>query len=448
MIEWREFMPTVDLMTDDSPDRHREVIARVTRRLIPFAFICYVVAYIDRVNVGFAATVLQRDLGLTDSQYGHGAGLFFLGYCLFEVPSNLILERVGARRWIARILIGWGIASMAMVFVRDAGSFYVARVVLGLAEAGFFPGIVLYLTYWIPAADRARTGALFMMAAPVAIIVGAPVSNALLRLDGIGGLAGWQWLFLLEGLPAVLLGLFALRALTDRPRDARWLSDSDREWLTRTMDAEGARRAATGHTSLWRSLRSGRVWLLCSVYFLNTVVTYGIFLWLPKMLTEAAGGRQSFALSLLTALPFCMALVAMFLVGRHSDRTGERKFHVAACTLTAAAGIVLAVVFRNNLWLVVLSFTLSQMGQRSVQGVFWSIPPIFLGGTAAAACIGLINAIGNLGGYVGPSLMGALRDATGTYSRGLLVLAAALLIETAIVVSLRLPRRDPGVKAV
>ena len=184
------------------------------------------------------------------------------------------------------------------------------------------------------------------------------------------------------------------------------------------------------------------------MYFLNTVVTYGIFLWLPKMLTEAAGGRQSFALSLLTALPFCMALVAMFLVGRHSDRTGERKFHVAACTLTAAAGIVLAVVFRNNLWLVVLSFTLSQMGQRSVQGVFWSIPPIFLGGTAAAACIGLINAIGNLGGYVGPSLMGALRDATGTYSRGLLVLAAALLIETAIVVSLRLPKRDSGVKAV
>src|SRR5215218_6950140 len=265
-------MTVADVTTDDSPERHREVIGRVTRRLIPFAFICYVVAYIDRVNVGFAATVLQRDLGLTDSQYGHGAGLFFLGYCLFEVPSNLILERVGARRWIARILIGWGIASMAMVFVRDAGSFYVARVILGLAEAGFFPGIVLYLTYWIPAADRARTGALFMMAAPVAITVGAPVSNALLKLDGLGGLRGWQWLFLLEGLPAVLLGLFALRALTDRPRDARWLSDSDREWLARTMDAEGERRAATGHTSLSRSLRSGRVWLLCSVYFLNTVV--------------------------------------------------------------------------------------------------------------------------------------------------------------------------------
>jgi ACS family tartrate transporter-like MFS transporter len=440
-------MPIVDASAANSPDRHQEVISRVTRRLIPFAFICYVVAYIDRVNVGFAATVLQRDLGLTDSQYGFGAGLFFFGYFLFEVPSNLILERVGARRWIARILIGWGLVSMGMVFVRDVTSFYVARVLLGLAEAGFFPGIVLYLTYWIPAADRARTGALFMMAAPVAIIIGAPISNRLLALDGVLGWRGWQWLFVVEGLPAVLLGILALRALTDRPRDATWLSATDREWLTRTMDAESARRAASGHTSIARSLRSGRVWLICSVYFLNTVVTYGIFLWLPKMLTEAAGGRQSFGLSVMTALPFCAALVAMFLVGRHSDRTGERKYHVAWCAMTAALGLVLAVVFRDNLWLLVLSFTLSQVGQRSVQGVFWAIPPIFLGGTAAAACIGLINAIGNLGGWVGPSVMGMLRDATGTYSRGLLVLAGALVVETIIVVSLRLPRRDPGVKA-
>lgn len=439
-------MTVVDASAANSPDRHQEVISRVTRRLIPFAFICYVVAYIDRVNVGFAATVLQRDLGLTDSQYGFGAGLFFFGYFLFEVPSNLILERVGARRWIARILIGWGLVSMGMVFVRDVTSFYVARILLGLAEAGFFPGIVLYLTYWIPAADRARTGALFMMAAPVAIIIGAPISNRLLALDGVLGLRGWQWLFVVEGLPAVLLGILALRALTDRPRDATWLSATDREWLTRTMDAESARRAASGHTSIARSLRSGRVWLICSVYFLNTVVTYGIFLWLPKMLTEAAGGRQSFGLSVMTALPFCAALVAMFLVGRHSDRTGERKYHVAWCALTAALGLVLAVVFRDNLWLLVLSFTLSQVGQRSVQGVFWAIPPIFLGGTAAAACIGLINAIGNLGGWVGPSVMGMLRDATGTYSRGLLVLAGALVVETIIVVSLRLPRRDPGVR--
>ena len=439
-------MAVAHAFPDDSPDRHREVVSKVTRRLIPFAFICYVVAYIDRVNIGFAATELQRDLGLTDAQFGYGAGLFFLGYCLFEVPSNLILERVGARRWIARILIGWGLVSMGMLLVHDITTFYAARVLLGLAEAGFFPGMVLYLTYWIPAADRARTGALFMMAAPVAIIVGAPVSNRLLALDGALGLRGWQWLFLIEGLPAVLLGFIALRALTDRPAEADWLSAADRQWLMRTMAQENASRAAIGHTSLGRSLRSGRVWLLCCTYFLNTVATYGIFLWLPKILTEAAGGTQTFAVSLMTALPFCAALAAMFLIGRHSDRTGERKYHLAACTFTAAVGLALAVAFRNNLWLLVVSFMISQSAQRTVQNVFWSIPPIFLGGTAAAGCIGLINAIGNIGGAVGPSLMGMLRQATGTYSRGLLVLAAGLLIETIIVISLRLPRRDPGVK--
>ncbi|HEU4935390.1 MAG TPA: MFS transporter [Vicinamibacterales bacterium] len=430
-----------------SIDMRREVVARVIRRLIPFAFICYVVAYIDRVNVSFAAAALQKDLGLNDAQFGHGAGLFFIGYCLFEVPSNLILERVGARRWIARILIGWGIVAMGMVFVRDVWTFYGARVLLGIGEAGFFPGIILYLTYWIPEADRARTGALFMMAAPVSIIIGAPISDRLLALDGFLGLHGWQWLFLLEGFPAIVLGVFALRALTDRPSGAHWLTDSQRAWLTQTMDAEREQRAAVGHTSLTRSLRSGRVWLLCTIYFLNTLVTYGIYLWLPKMLTEAAGGRQSFGLSVLTSIPFVAALIAMFLVGRHSDRTGERKFHVAACAMTAATGLVLAVLFRNNLWLVVLSFTLSQIGQRSVQGVFWAIPPIFLGGTAAAGCIGLINALGNLGGYVGPSVMGALRQASGTYSQGLLILALALVVETAIVVSLRLPKRDASARS-
>src|SRR5262245_9557164 len=272
-------MHLTDPVLSTPSDIHREVIGRVIRRLVPFAFICFVIAYLGRVNVGFAATALQKDLGLNDAQFGQGAGLFFVGYCLFEVPSNLILERVGARRWIARILISWGIVSMGMVFVWDVWSFYAARVLLGIAEAGFFPGIVLYLTYWIPAADRARAGALFMMAAPVAIIIGAPISNRLLTLHGVLGLHGWQWLFLVEGLPAVLLGFVALRALTDYPSDADWLTDTQREWLIRTMDAEKERRAAVGHTSIMRSLRSGRVWLLCGVYFLNTIVTYGIFLW-------------------------------------------------------------------------------------------------------------------------------------------------------------------------
>lgn len=415
----------------------QDVLRRVTRRIIPFAFICYVVAYIDRVNIGFAATELQRDLGLSATEYGIGAGLFFLGYCLFEVPSNLILHRVGARIWIARIMIVWGLVSMATMFVTDVWTFYAARVILGLAEAGFFPGMVLYLTYWIPAAERARTNALFMMAAPVAVIIGAPVSEALLKLDGLGGLAGWQWLFLIEGFPAVALGVMALYVLTDRPAQARWLPPSDRAWLTATMDEEQARRGAAGHVALGRSLLSGRVWLLCAVYLMNTSVTYGIFLWLPQMLREASGA-SGFGVSALTAIPFIAALVAMVLIGRHSDRTGERKLHVAACALTAAAGLLLAVAFRGNIVLLVLSFTLSQMGQRSVMSVFWAIPPIFLGGTAAAAGIALINSIGNLGGFFGPTIMGWLRDTTGGYSGGLLVLTGALVVEAALVAALPL----------
>jgi MFS transporter, ACS family, tartrate transporter len=413
------------------------VLSRVTRRLIPFAFICYVIAYIDRVNIGFAARELQQDLGLSATEYGVGAGLFFLGYCLFEIPSNLILERVGARRWIARIMIVWGLVSMATMFITDVWSFMAARIILGIAEAGFFPGMVLYLTYWIPANERARANALFMMAAPVSVIVGAPVSEALLAMHGIGGLHGWQWLFLLEGLPAVILGLLALKILTDRPEQADWLPPADREWLAATMNAERALRKDTGHASIGQSLRSGRVWLLSTVYLMNASVTYGIFLWLPRMLQDAAGPGVS--VSWLTALPFVAALIAMVLIGRHSDRTGERKFHVAACAITAAIGLFLAVAFRGHLYLLVLAFAICQIGQRSVMSVFWTIPPMLLSGSAAAAGIALINAIGNLGGFFGPTVMGTLRDATGGFTGGLLVLAGALILEAILVSILKLP---------
>jgi ACS family tartrate transporter-like MFS transporter len=429
-------------MSDALTHRQQHTLARVRRRLIPFCFVCYVVAYIDRVNIGFAATELQRDLGLSPTAYGVGAGLFFLAYCLFEIPSNLALERVGARRWIARILIGWGLVSMATLFVRDTWSFMAARVLLGFAEAGFFPGVVLYLTYWVPAADRAQTGAWFMMAAPIAVIVGAPMSEALLALEGTLGLHGWQWLFLVEGFPAVLLGLLALVVLTDRPEQASWLLPEDRDWLARTMAAEQAQRQAVGYSSLRATFSSGRVWLLSSILFMNSLVTYGIFLWLPKMLRDASG-MEGFALSSLTSIPFVAALVAMVVVGRHSDRTGERKLHVAACAATAALGLVLAMASQGSLWLLVISFTLSQMAQRALVGVFWTLPPIFLGGTAAAAGIGLINAVGNLGGFVGPAAVGALKDATGSYNSGLAVFVAALVIEAVLVLSLRLPDAHP-----
>jgi len=416
----------------------RRVIAQVTRRLIGFAFICYVVAYVDRVNIGFAASALQRDLHLSDTAYGIGAGLFFLGYCLFEIPSNLLLERVGARRWIARIMIGWGLVCMATMFVSDARTFYAARIVLGIAEAGFFPGIVLYLTYWIPAAERARTGALFMMAAPIAIIVGAPVSEAVLSLHQRAGLAGWQWLFLLEGAPAVVLGIAALWVLTDRPEQATWLDRPGREWLAAKMAQERAAREQCGHASLGAAFASPKVWRLAAVYFLNTLVTYGVFLWLPKILRDLSG-RGGWRLTVATSIPFVCALAGMILIGRHSDRTGERKRHVAACALIAAIGLSVAAAFTHNLPLLVLSFAFSQVGQRSVMSVFWSIPPIVLGGSAAAAGIALINAVGNLGGFVGPSVMGWLRDATGGYGGGMLTLAAALIACAALVVTIELP---------
>jgi ACS family tartrate transporter-like MFS transporter len=430
-------------MPDVATEQGRATISRVVGRLVPFIFLCYVIAYIDRVNIGFAKAELQRDLGLSDAAYGLGGGLFFLGYCLFEIPSNLILERVGARVWIARIMIGWGFVSMAMMFVVGPWSFYAMRVLLGIAEAGFFPGMVLYLTYWVPAAERARTGALFMTAAPVAVLVGAPVSEFLLSLDGTLGLAGWQWLFLVEGLPAVVLGVVALFFLTDRPEQATWLPESQRTWLTTEMANERAARVAHHQGSHLRALLNGRVLLICFIYFLNTLVTYGVFLWLPSILRDASGYR-GWRLSLVTALPFAVALVGMVLIGRHSDRTGERKGHVAACAILGAVGLVLAAAAQNNVGLIVLSFALSQLGQRSVQGVFWAIPPIFLGGTAAAAGIALINSVGNLGGFVGPTAMGWLRASTGTYSAGLLVLAAALVFEAILVMSLRLPKERRG----
>src|SRR5262245_17499970 len=295
-------------MREVATEEGRATISKVVRRLVPFIFLCYVVAYIDRVNIGFATNELQRDLGLSDAAYGLGGGLFFLGYCLFEIPSNLILERVGARLWIARIMIVWGLVSMATMFVVGQWSFYAMRVLLGIAEAGFFPGMVLYLTYWVPAAERARTGALFMTAAPVAVLIGAPASEALLALDGWLGLAGWQWLFLVEGFPAVVLGVIALVFLTDRPEQAAWLPPAEKAWLTDVMARERSERSAHHHgVSDLRVLLNGRVLLICFIYFLNTLVTYGVFLWLPRILRDASGYR-GWKLSLVTAIPFAVAL--------------------------------------------------------------------------------------------------------------------------------------------
>ncbi len=414
------------------PIDERRVLARVSRRFIPLVFVCYVVAYIDRVNVGFVATELQHDLGLSGTAYGFAAGLFFLGYCLFEVPSNLILEHVGARRWIARIMITWGLVAMATTFAHDAWTFMAARVLLGVAEAGFFPGIVLFFTYWFPASERARTGALFMMASPVAVIVGAPLSTWILRLDGVAGLRGWQWLFLIEGLPAVLLGLIVLAALTDRPEDARWLDAGERAWLTKRMAEDRAARGTAGGGSIDELFTSRTMWLLCVVFFLNSIVNYGIFLWLPKLLADVTK-LKGFALSATTAVPFAVALGAMVFVGRASDRHGHRQRYVAACALVTAVGLVVALTFQQQAWLLVAGFAIAQIGLRSGAGVFWALPAERLGTAGAAVSIGLINAVGGFGGFVGPTLMGVVLDATGGYTGGLLALAAVLIVEAILV---------------
>ncbi len=431
---------TVRVVTAADERAGAAVVERVIGRLIPFIFCCYVVAYLDRVNVGFAARDLQRDLGLSDAAYGFGAGLFFLGYFLFEIPSNLLLQRFGARRWIARIMVVWGLVSMGTMFVQGETSFYVSRVLLGLAEAGFFPGIILYLTYWIPAADRARAGALFMTAIPVAVIIGSPVSEALLALDGWLGLHGWQWLFLIEGVPAVILGVACLWRLTDRPEQADWLKPAEREWLTRQLEQERLARQAHQTAHGLKTLLTGKVWLLSTIYFLNNLVTYGIFLWLPKILSEVSG-LEGLRLSGITMIPFIVALVGMVVIGRHSDRTRERKLHVAACALTGAIGLTLAAFSQDSTLLIVCAFTLSQLGQRSILSVFWAIPPLFLGGTAAAAAIAFINSLGNLGGAAGPTIMGRLRSISEDYTTGLLTLAAVLVVEAILVLTIRLPKQ-------
>jgi MFS transporter, ACS family, tartrate transporter len=432
-------------MADEQDPQEDRIIGIVSWRLVPFIFLCYLVAYIDRVNISFAGEFMQKDLGLSNTAFGRGAGLFFIGYCLFEIPSNLILEYVGARRWIARIMIVWGLVSMATIFVTDTTSFYILRVILGISEAGFFPGVVLYLTYWIPARKRAKTGALFMTAIPISMILGPWVSHEILKLEGatLFGfvLHGWQWVFLLEGLPAVLLGVLTLYWLTDRPEGAHWLAPADREWLSQTMNRERELRVKRSYAHGLKVLLNPSVAILCLFYFLNNMATYGVFFFLPKILSEASGYTGG-KLAAITSLPFVIALVGMVLIGRHSDRTGERQRHVAACAMTAAIGLVLATQFPRNVPLIVLSFALSQLGQRAILGVFWAIPPMVLGGSAAAAGIASINAVGNLGGYFGPDLMGHLRDASSGYTIGLLVLATGLVLEAILVMTLRLPERD------
>src|SRR3954470_14757700 len=410
--------------------RGRAVLRKATWRLIPFLFLLYVVAYLDRVNVGFAALQMNDALGFNAAVYGFGAGIFFLGYFLFEIPSNLILQRVGARYWIARIMVSWGIVAVAMALVRDERTFYFLRFLLGVAEAGFFPGIILYLTYWFPTEDRARTVALFMTAVAISGVVGGPVSGLLLSMHGFGGLEGWHWLFLLEGLPAIVLGVVVLFYLPDGPRHARWLSAEEQEWLVeRLARDERARGPAAGHT-LREALTSPRIWLLCLLYLCMVVGNYGYGFWLPQII-EGFGQLSDFQIGVLSALPYLVAAVGMVFIARHSDCTGERRWHVALCLGAAAIGLAASGVAQSP-FLAMVALALAALGITGAYGPFWSLPTAILSGTGAAGGIALINSVGNLGGFFGPYLVGYVKNVTQSFSGGLLVLAAIVLVGGAL----------------
>jgi D-galactonate transporter len=404
-------------------------IARVTRRLVPFLILCYFVAYLDRVNVGFAALTMNKELGISPTLYAWGAGIFFIGYFLFEVPSNIILEKAGARRWIARIMISWGILSSFTAVVWNGHSFLVLRFLLGVAEAGFFPGIILYLTYWFPAEHRARIVGAFMVAIPVSSVIGSPVSGYLLNLHGIGGLSGWQWLFILEGLPSIVLGFVVLFYLTDKPAVAAWLPAAEREWLTRRLDEERRHREAIRHFSLGEALSHPRIIALAIVYFGVVAANYGLSFWLPQIVKGF--GLSNVQTGFVTAIPYLVGAIAMVLWGKSSDRMRERKWHVAVAALIGAIGLA-ASAYLGSPVLTMVALSFAGIGIFSALPVFWTLPTAMLTGTAAAAGIAFINAVGNLAGFAGPYLIGWIKESTGDFSWALLALAAAPLVSAVI----------------
>src|SRR3954468_6396278 len=408
------------------------VLTRVRRRLIPFLFLLYIVAYLDRINVGFAALQMNASLGFSSTTYGLGAGIFFLSYTLLEIPSNVMLARIGARLWIARIMISWGVVSASMMFVRSAPAFYTLRFLLGAAEAGFFPGIIFYLTLWFPRRERARTVAAFMTAVFFAGVVGGPLSGALLSMHGAGGLAGWQWLFLLEGLPSIILGFVVLRVLAERPEDAAWLTDAERAALVACLREDAARLQ---HETTGSALRNARTWLLAIVYFTIPVTLYGIGFFLPQMLKRASGASD-FVVGLLSAVPYAAGAIAMVIAGRHSDRTGERRWHVLVPALISASGLVLASMSTGILWWVV-TLSIAMLGLASMFGPFWALTTSTMAGVGAAASIALVNSVGNTGGFVGPDPLGAINDATHSFALGLLAIAAMLAAGATLVLFVR-----------
>src|SRR5712671_72015 len=405
-------------------------IRAISWRLIPFLVLAYFLAYLDRVNLGFAALTMNAELKFSPIIFSWGAGIFFIGYFIFEVPSNLALEKFGASRWIARIMVTWGIISALMAMVSGVWSFYSLRFLLGVAEAGFFPGIILYLTYWYPAEYRARFLAAFAIAVPVSTVIGAPISGLLLGLDGAMGLKGWQWLFIIEGVPSVLLGIVTWFYLTDRPEHAAWLTPEQKAWLAARLKAETAAKQAATHLTLGEALASSKVIMLSLIYFCFVAALYGMQFWLPQIVK--AFGLTNAQTGFVTAIPYLFGTIAMILWARHSDATRERVMHVGApFLLTAVALGASSYITDPTTTMIVL--TVAAIGVFCTFAVFWTLPTAWLSGTAAAGAIALINSIGNLAGFGGPFLIGWIKDATGSTSIGLLVLSVMPLLAACLV---------------
>ena len=409
-------------------------VRRVTMRLVPFLVLCYFVAYLDRVNVGFAALTMSKNLHLSQTAFGFGAGIFFIAYFIFEVPSNLFLERFGARKWIARIMLSWGILSGCMAFITGEYSFYTVRVLLGFAEAGFFPGIIFFLTLWFPAAERARIIGLFMAAIPLSSVIGSPVSGMLLGLEGWMGLHGWQWLYILEAAPAIVLSGVVYFYLTDKPADATWLDPAERAWLMDRLARERQQREAQRQYSVWQAVLNPRVLAVAFVYFGAVACNYGLSFFLPTIVKGF--GLTNVQTGFVTAIPYIVGTVGMVWYGRRSDARKERKGHAAVALFIAAAGIAVSTMLPDPT-LKMIALTVAGFGIFACLPVIWTLPTAYLSGAAAAGGIAVVNSVGNLSGFFGPFAMGYIKDATGSFNGGLCCLAACGLVSMGIVLALR-----------
>ena len=416
---------------------------RIVRRLIPFLIWLFALAYIDRVNVSYAALGMTGELGFDPQVFGFGLGIFFIGYFLLEIPGSLIVENWSARKWLARIIVSWGVIATLMGFIQNETQFYIARFLLGLAEAGFFPGIIVYLSHWFRSRDRAKAVAMFMVALPIANIVSSPLSGLLLGINWLG-LSGWRWVFILEGLPAIIFGFVTIFYLTDRPEQAKWLADDEKEWIAAELEKEKALKKTVRTYSVWQAFGNRNVILLAIAYFCAVTCVYGFTYWLPTIL-KGLTGYSNLVVSIIAVLPYCAGLVAMLLIGWSSDRTGERRWHATLSLLAVSVGLLLsAIALDNSAMLAIAMFCVVGAGLYSYLPPFWALPTTFLTESAAAASIGLINSVGNLGGFAGSYIVGYVSNKTGSFYGGVIYLSCSALIAAILILLVKHSAVEPA----